>query len=120
MAAVFLLLVGSLYMTAIASAEGTDYTITTSRQTEEEVTPEPAPLVDINTADAQRLQTLTGIGPALAQRIIVYREENGPFASVEELLHVSGIGESTLEKFRDRITVTEEDASDEPAKEADK
>lgn len=119
MAAVFLVLVGSLYVSAMAAAEGTDYTITTQRQAEEAVTPEPAPLVDINTADAQLLQTLNGIGPALAQRIIAYREAHGPFAAVEDLLLVSGIGESTLEKFSDRVTVTAADASDVPAKEAE-
>ena len=119
MAAVFLVLVGALYVSAMAAAEGTDYTITTQRHTEEAVTPEPTPLVDINTADAQLLQTLNGIGPALAERIIAYREAHGPFTAVEDLLLVSGIGESTLEKFSDRVTVTAADAADVPAKEAE-
>lgn len=104
LAAVFLVLVGSVYRRAMVTAEGTDYTITTQRQAEEAVTPEPMPLVDINTADARQLQTLKGIGPALAERIVAYREEHGPFTSVEELLLVSGIGEHTLEQFRDRVT----------------
>ena len=69
---------------------------------EEPVTPEPTPPVDVNTADVDELDTLYGIGPALAQRIIDYREEHGPFNSLEELLEVKGIGEATLEKFRDR------------------
>ena len=76
--------------------------ITTSRAAEEPVTPEPTPPVDVNTADVDELDTLYGIGPALAQRIIDYREEHGPFNSLEELLEVKGIGEATLEKFRDR------------------
>jgi competence protein ComEA len=51
------------------------------------------------------LDTLPGIGPALAQRIIDYREANGSFKSIEGIIGVSGIGEATLEKIRDLITV---------------
>ncbi len=83
-----------------------DYTITT-RTPPADVTPEPAPLLDLNTATAQELEALDGIGPALAERIIQYREENGPFAAVEELLQVRGIGPATLERFQDEITIGE-------------
>ncbi|GAB7386604.1 hypothetical protein BSNK01_04390 [Bacillaceae bacterium] len=62
-------------------------------------------LIDINTATSEQLQQLPGIGPAKAEAIIAYREEHGPFRSVEELTKVSGIGEKTLEKIRSRITV---------------
>ncbi|HXG28160.1 MAG TPA: helix-hairpin-helix domain-containing protein [Nevskiales bacterium] len=61
--------------------------------------------VDINTADAQTLQTLDGVGPAKAQAIIEYRQANGPFKSVEDLGKVQGIGEKTLQANRDRISV---------------
>ncbi len=61
--------------------------------------------VDINTADAATLDTLPGIGPVTAQRIIEYREAHGPFAQIEDIMHVSGIGQSTFAKIRDRITV---------------
>lgn len=84
-----------------------DYTVTTQRRAPQAVTPAPrerAP-VDINTAGADELETLSGIGPALAGRIVDYREEHGPFQSVEELLEVSGIGETTLEKLRGEVTV---------------
>lgn len=64
-----------------------------------------AGLVNINTADQSQLDTLPGIGPALAQRIIQYREVNGPFNTVEDLKNVSGIGDKSFEKLRDRITV---------------
>lgn len=62
-------------------------------------------LVNINTADASALDTLAGVGPALASRIIAWRDANGPFRSVDELLAVSGIGEKTLAGFRDQVTV---------------
>ena len=61
--------------------------------------------VNLNTADAAALDTLPRIGPALAQRILAWRDKNGPFASVEDLLDVPGIGDSTLEGMRDLVTV---------------
>lgn len=62
-------------------------------------------LIPINTASPEELETLPGIGPKLAGRIVAYREENGPFTTVEELCEVSGIGEKVLEKIRARIVV---------------
>ena len=75
------------------------YTVTTERSAEKE----PQALININTADAALLETLPGIGPALAQAIVAYRSEHGPFSSAEELLAVSGIGESKLSSIRGRI-----------------
>ena len=60
-------------------------------------------LVDINHADSTALETLPGVGPATATTIIEWRTDNGRFASVDDLLAVSGIGEKKLERFRDRI-----------------
>lgn len=61
--------------------------------------------ININTATSQELQTLRGIGPAMAQRIIEYRQTSGGFSTVDDLTNVKGIGEKTLEKIRDSITV---------------
>jgi competence protein ComEA len=61
--------------------------------------------LDLNTAAAVELELLPGIGPALAQRIVDYREANGPFAQVEDVVNVSGIGPATLDKIKDLVTV---------------
>lgn len=61
--------------------------------------------ININTADEQALQHLTGIGPAKAKAIIQYREQHGPFKSVDDLNGVSGIGDKSLEKIRPDATV---------------
>lgn len=61
--------------------------------------------VNLNSADAATLQReLTGIGESKAKAIVAYREEHGNFASVDELLEVKGIGQSTLEKNRDKLS----------------
>lgn len=62
-------------------------------------------LVDLNTADQAALESLPRIGPALAERIIAWREENGRFQSVDDLLAVPGIGEKLLEGLRDGVRV---------------
>lgn len=59
--------------------------------------------VNINTADSAELQELEGVGPATADKIISYREENGRFRNIEDIKNVSGIGDKTFEKFRDKI-----------------
>ncbi len=61
--------------------------------------------VNVNAATEAELQSLPGVGPALAGRIVAHREENGPFASPEDLLAVSGIGEKTLAGFLDQVAV---------------
>ena len=65
-------------------------------------------LVDINTADEELLQTLPGIGPALAERIVAYREANGGFRYLYELTNVKGIGSRTFEALQELITVSTE------------
>ena len=65
----------------------------------------PTTLVNINSADEATLETLNGVGPVLAAAIIQYRTEHGPFASVDQLDEVSGIGPATLEDLRSQVTV---------------
>jgi len=62
-------------------------------------------LVNINTADANGLMTLPGVGPAIAERIIAHREAHGPFRIIEEITDVSGIGSARFADIRDLITV---------------
>lgn len=66
--------------------------------------PEPSYPININTANAQDLDFLPGIGPTLAQRIVDYREANGSFAQLTDLLNVEGIGEKRLEEIYPYIT----------------
>jgi competence protein ComEA len=61
--------------------------------------------ININTADQSQLDTLPGIGPAYAQRIIQYREINGPFKTIQDIKQVSGIGDKRFEQLKDLITV---------------
>ncbi|AMB87670.1 competence protein ComEA [Pseudomonas agarici] len=62
--------------------------------------------VNLNTADAETIQReLSGIGEAKAQAIVAYREANGPFSSVDELLEVRGIGKAILDKNRDQLGI---------------
>jgi competence protein ComEA len=61
--------------------------------------------INLNTASMEELVTLPGIGPSYAKRIVAYREKNGGFKRLEDLLNVQGIGEKTLDKIRDRVTV---------------
>ncbi|WP_176507344.1 MULTISPECIES: ComEA family DNA-binding protein [Pseudomonas] len=63
-------------------------------------------MLNLNTADAPTLQKeLNGIGKAKAEAIVAYRDANGPFASVDELLEIKGIGNALLERNRDKLVV---------------
>ena len=61
--------------------------------------------MNINTANLNELDSLPGIGPSLAKRIIEYREENGNFKSIEELQNVKGIGDAKYSDIKDNVTV---------------
>ncbi len=62
--------------------------------------------VDINRAEAWLLVSLPGIGQTLAERIVDYRQQNGPFHNTSELMQVAGIGRDTFDKIKDKITVS--------------
>ena len=81
--------------------ERTSTAISSGGNTDESV----SGMVNINTADAAALKTLTGIGEAKAQAILSYREEHGAFSTVEEIMQVPGIKESTFSAIKDKIAV---------------
>ncbi|MFA7241256.1 MAG: helix-hairpin-helix domain-containing protein [Sulfuricellaceae bacterium] len=72
--------------------------------------------VDINSATAEQLDVLKGIGPAKAKAIIEYRTKNGPFKSVDDLENVKGIGKKTIDGFRADVTLGGGTSSPAPAK----
>ncbi|WP_414430110.1 ComEA family DNA-binding protein [Alcanivorax sp. IL3] len=61
--------------------------------------------IDLNTADVTQLQELKGVGPKTAEAIVQWRDSQGPFTSVDQLLAIKGIGEKTLAKMRDSLVV---------------
>ena len=65
----------------------------------------PGGKVNINTADLVGLDTLPRVGPAMAARIIAYRDANGSFVTIEDLMNVTGVGDKTFEGLRDLVTV---------------
>ena len=72
------------------------------------LTPEkvsPQVLVNLNKANAVELESIKGIGPMLAQRILQYRETNGRFERLEDLIHVPGIGQAKFERIKSQITL---------------
>lgn len=62
-------------------------------------------LVNINTADASKLQEIPGVGPSIAEKIVEYRTSNGRFRKIEDIKNVSGIGEKTFDKMKSHLTV---------------
>jgi len=68
----------------------------------------PAEKIDINSASVQELQTLPQIGAVVAQRIVDYREKNGKFSKIEDIMKVKGIGEKTFLKIKPLITAGQE------------
>jgi len=76
-----------------------------TKKTAVKVKPKTPSVVLVNRASAKEFEALDGIGPVLASRIIAYRKANGPFATVDDLLKVPGIGAGTLLKFKTKLRV---------------
>lgn len=69
--------------------------------------PAPAGKVNLNTATAEQLTALPGVGPKLATRIVEHRQQQGAFKSIQELMNVKGIGEKNFQKIQAYLTVSE-------------
>lgn len=78
---------------------------TPSTQSKVKVKPKSSSFLALNRASAREFEALDGIGPVLAARIVAYRKANGPFASIDDLEKVPGIGASTLAKFKSKLRV---------------
>jgi len=96
----YLLLLALMF---VVGAAGLSPAIATAA--ENPVAKETVQTIHLNQASAEQLQALPGVGPALSERIVSYRDEHGPFRSVEQLAEVNGIGEAKLAKLRDQLTV---------------
>ena len=106
--AIFLLCLALLYFTDHRSAGGGDYTVTPQYTAQEPEAPDPPTVpgkVNINTAGAEELMTLTGIGQSRAEAIIAYRRERGKFSRPEDIMEVPGIKDAAFKKIKDDITV---------------
>ena len=90
---------------SLGAARRTPLTVTATTREDPAYHREITLLVNINTASADQLAALPGIGESYAANIIAYREEHGPFRTVEELLQVEGIGQARFEAIIDYITV---------------
>lgn len=99
--ALAVLVVGALSALSVMPAAGA--------VAQEQQAPERVEKIDINRADEAELQRVPGIGPAMAQRIVEWRNEHGRFERLDDLLDIRGIGVKTLEKFRPYLEVRKED-----------
>ena len=98
---------GSMLALLLAlSNPATPVTSSTAYATTQEARPAaPAPSVNVNTATVAQFEALPGIGPSMAQRIVAYREKNGPFKKLEDLMNIQGIGEKSFLKLRPMLTI---------------
>lgn len=106
--AAFLCVLWGLYLRDRAALELPAAVETETAVSQEEIQPDLTPL-DLNTATAEELTALPGIGETLAGRIVDYRTEHGPFETVEDVMNVSGIGEGKLAGLEGLIAVNREE-----------
>ena len=92
-------------MIYVPNKDEVNFSVEQIQSNDEKQTPSSTNLININTADLNELQQLTGIGPSKAQAIISYREENGLFQRLEDLLQVTGFGDKTFEKLKNMIKI---------------
>ena len=100
---------GTIQTSVLTTPDATHATVATTASSVPQTSSKPVESqtngkVNINTADVHTLMTLPGIGETYAQRIIDYRETNGPFAKISDLMNVSGIGEKRFDAIKDLIT----------------
>ena len=98
-------LLASLALAALFAAHPAAQAAQKTASARAEAKPAPA-TINLNTATAAELEKLPGIGQKVAARIVEYRQKNGPFKKVEELMNVQGIGEKSFLKLRALVTVT--------------
>jgi competence protein ComEA len=98
-----------LFITALVAAAAVALAVPANASPIQEKTAEakaaPAQVVNLNTAPAEQLERLPGVGPKTAARIIEYRQKNGGFKKVEELMNVRGIGEKAFLKMKNQLTI---------------
>lgn len=90
---------------AVSLSSGVPSSSPASAETQEARPATPAPSVNVNTATVAQFEALPGIGPSMAQRIVAYREKNGPFKKLEDLMNIQGIGEKSFLKLRPLLTI---------------
>jgi len=100
------LLVTAFVVAVTALALGAPAVATPHQEKSTDAKAAPAQVVNINTAPAEQLERLPGVGPKTAARIVEYRQKTGGFKKVEELMNVRGIGEKAFLKMKSQLTVT--------------
>ena len=100
------ILMAAIFGIAVSAAAASAQNKATTPKAAATVTATATAPVNLNTATAEQLATIPGVGPKMAERIIDYRQKNGGFKKVEDLMNVSGVGEKSFLKMKPLITVT--------------
>ena len=99
------ILMAAILGIAVSAAAASAQSKSTTQKAATGATATAAAPVNLNTATAEQLATIPGVGPKMAERIIDYRQKNGGFKKVEDLMNVSGVGEKSFLKMKPLITV---------------